>query len=89
MRFPKPKRIVDKKVLAAVRKRPCCACGKRGEIHAHHIKTRGAGGGDTFDNLLPLCLKHHNEIHKIGSQAMRDKYWQMDSYLSEIKRGEP
>ena len=84
MKFPKPTRLKDKQVLESVRKRPCCACGKWGDIHAHHIKTRGAGGGDTFENLLPLCMSHHTEIHKIGAQAMREKYWQVEDYLKQI-----
>lgn len=27
----------------------------------HHVTSRGAGGGDTADNVMPLCRKHHSE----------------------------
>lgn len=34
--------------------------------HPHHIRTRGAGGDDSPDNLLALSLEKHNEIHTLG-----------------------
>ncbi len=42
--------------------------------HPHHVKSRGAGGGDTADNLMPLCAEHHREIHQIGPSGMGEKY---------------
>ncbi len=30
----------------------------------HHIKTKGAGGADIEENLILLCMKHHNMVHK-------------------------
>lgn len=27
----------------------------------HHVTSRGAGGGDTADNVMPLCRTHHDE----------------------------
>ena len=30
----------------------------------HHVKTRGAGGGDEW--CIPLCRIHHAEIHNTG-----------------------
>jgi hypothetical protein len=36
----------------------CQGCGrllKRNEASPHHIKTRGAGGGDELSNLALLC----------------------------------
>lgn len=32
----------------------------------HHIRSRGAGGDDSPENLLALSLEKHNEIHLIG-----------------------
>lgn len=43
---------------------PCCACGHRGEIHAHHVVSRGAGG--TADDMVPLCATCHARVHTIG-----------------------
>ena len=34
--------------------------------HLHHIKTRGAGGGDNRDNVVMYCSFCHNEIHNKG-----------------------
>ena len=33
---------------------------------AHYVKTRGAGGGDEPENLMPLCRVHLSEIHMTG-----------------------
>ncbi len=32
--------------------------------HAHHIKTRGAGGTNETDNLIRVCPIHHDQIHR-------------------------
>lgn len=85
MMFPKPVRQKDKKALEKVRKKPCCCCGTWQLIHAHHIKSRGSGGPDTLNNLLPLCFRHHTEIHQIGLTKMLDLYSGLASYIREIK----
>jgi hypothetical protein len=30
-----------------------------GGLDIHHIDTRGSGGGDTIDNVILLCRRHH------------------------------
>lgn len=65
MSFPKPKRVVNKKLLAEVRARPCRVCG-RTPSDAHHIKHRGSGGGDEEWNILAACRQCHQNVHKIG-----------------------
>ncbi len=40
---------------------PLCACA--GELDAHHITTRGAGGGDNLENGILLCRRHHQLAH--------------------------
>lgn len=64
--FRKPMREVDAQLLEAVRKMYCAACGKGNEIHAHHVTSKGAGGGDTRDNVMPLCAAHHAFWHSKG-----------------------
>lgn len=49
----------DPKFVAQIRALPCMACGRHGMTEAHHVKTRGSGGGDEPWNLLPLCTEHH------------------------------
>lgn len=61
----KPRRIVDEGLLEEVRRLPCAVCG-RGPVDPAHIKSRGAGGPDTLENLLPLCRSHHTQHHRIG-----------------------
>jgi hypothetical protein len=73
----KPKRVVDKELLRVVSKLPCLACPMPSPEEyfwilsnmeaaprisdPHHVTSRGAGGGDTATNVMPLCRGHHNE----------------------------
>jgi hypothetical protein len=34
------------------------------KLHVHHIKFRSNGGSDKPNNLITVCEKHHNQIHK-------------------------
>jgi 5-methylcytosine-specific restriction endonuclease McrA len=36
-----------------------------GPIHEHHWIPREDGGPDTQENLVPLCKKHHDMVHRI------------------------
>ncbi len=64
-------------------------CG--GKMDPHHVKTRGAGGGD--DQVVPLCRDHHSQLDSwgIGQETFQDIYgvdlpklagetWMADSY---------
>ncbi len=39
-------------------------CRARSGLHVHHIRSRGAGGPNTFDNLIVVCDFHHLVIHR-------------------------
>ena len=80
-------RIVNEELLAVVRTLPCLACSERhpglaidsisdgySQSQPHHVTSRGAGGDDVAENLMPLCMWHHIEIHKIGLSSMSDRY---------------
>lgn len=61
----------------------CIVCGEMG-VDLHHIKSRGAGGRDTVENLIPLCRKHHTMIHQYGLNRMAReqiavRYWLEES----------
>jgi hypothetical protein len=43
----------------------CEVCGAESQP-CHHLRTRGAGGQDTPENLLALCVQHHRMIHNVG-----------------------
>lgn len=68
------KRVKSKENIEKVKEMPCVACGRSGPSDAHHIRSRGAGGGDELTNLMSLCRICHVEIHKIGRKTFFDKY---------------
>ena len=51
---------------------------------AHHIQHKGAGGGDTKENLITLCRVHHNKVHNgnISREKLRMilKHWYSYEY---------
>ena len=49
----------------------CLVC-KTTPCHAHHVVTRAAGG--TFKDLVPLCVRHHKELHDSGVHTFSKKY---------------
>lgn len=61
--IPKPIRIKDAQALVSARKPYCQYCGKVGGCQVHHIITKGAGGHDTPDNLISLCISCHAKCH--------------------------
>ena len=77
MSFPKAVRIKDEAVLVLVRRQRCLACptgGQHLQTEPDHITTRGAGGGDTLDNLWPLCVLHHRTRHMKGLRFMVENF---------------
>lgn len=88
--------VQDRAFLDSLKVQPCAACGL-GPCDPAHIKTRGSGGGDTWDNVLPLCREHHTEQHKRGMRFMELRYpalahqlkirgWRYDSFLLRWER---
>jgi hypothetical protein len=45
-------------------------CTRQAE-HAHHMRRRSQGGGDTPDNLLIVCSRCHTDIHANPAEAAR------------------
>lgn len=100
--FPKRPRIVNEKLLRAVARLPCLACPQPSREafqaivddldHAprisdpHHVTTRGAGGGDVAENVMPLCPKHHQEYHRRGGREMADRYPRVLAWLQGFNR---
>ncbi|OCG08883.1 hypothetical protein A9G13_02135 [Gilliamella sp. wkB178] len=63
---PKMKRWESTKYLQWVKTQPCVCCGQQSD-DPHHIIGYGQGkmGGKAHDIFtIPLCRKHHNELHK-------------------------
>lgn len=63
----------DRALLELVRTLPCMACTKT-PSEAHHVTTRGAGGGDTPTNVMPLCSFHHRLWHFKGPGYMIENF---------------
>lgn len=59
----KTPRVEDPDTIKAMRKDYCELCGKPAYKEPHHIKSRGAGGGDIPENLIQLCSEHHFAAH--------------------------
>ena len=81
--------IVDEKLLDRWRQQPCAICGKRPPSEAHHLTAKGIGGGnrkDVDENILPLCLRHHREVH--DGNILRDVLMAIVAYRgTEYKEG--
>ena len=75
------KRIVNKLLLNSYHDEPCTVCKKEYGTVAHHIKTKGSGGHDVESNLMPLCVSHHDEVHKKGLNYFADKYYRARLFL--------
>jgi len=69
---PKKKRVVNKELLQRIRLLPCANCGAGGS-DPHHIISRGAGGVDVEENVLPLCRHCHSKIHSVGIRKFIEK----------------
>ncbi|MPL58620.1 hypothetical protein SDC9_04154 [bioreactor metagenome] len=62
--IPKTPRIKNPKLIKQIRSIGYCEyCSSRFALQVHHIKTRGAGGNDTEDNLICLCYLCHGWAH--------------------------
>lgn len=85
MKFPKTKRIENRKLLDKITEQPCCVCGAMPPSDPHHLSTKGSGGDDTEDNLIPLCRMHHVMIHAEGSK-MLEKHPHVKELLIEMGR---
>lgn len=69
--------------------RTCCVCSKKADIH--HVDVVGMGNNrrkidNTGRRFMALCREHHQEIHKIGSQAFSKKYHVAGIKLNEETR---
>jgi hypothetical protein len=64
--IPKPARFKNEALLERIRQMPCIVCGAPGPSDPSHIKSRGAGGGDTEHNCVPMCRDCHCEWGRKG-----------------------
>ena len=61
---PRPARVRSWALVEAARRAYCENCWTtQGPFHVHHIRSRGAGGGDEPQNLISLCFECHRKVH--------------------------
>lgn len=72
--FPKIKRFKSKENIDQIKSLPCCACGDQGPSDAHHLKSRGSGGGDELENLVPVCRRCHSLAHSMGTKRFLEYF---------------
>lgn len=82
----KTKRIVNKELLEYIRKELfCIVCGAPNP-QPHHVSTKGSGGQDTADNLMPLCFREHRLWHDKGAKYMTENYPSVLRWLENAGR---
>lgn len=42
----------------------CQVCGSQNHVEGHHIVDYQFGGAAKADNIIALCQKHHNDVHR-------------------------
>ena len=52
---------------------PCRASAENGNCF-YHIKTRGSGGKDVPENMIPVCKRCHVTFHNHSTNYMASKY---------------
>ncbi|MGK3355006.1 DUF968 domain-containing protein, partial [Escherichia coli] len=75
MKRPKRRRWLNEKYTRWVKTQPCACCGKPAD-DPHHLIGHGQGGMGTKAHdlfVLPLCRKHHDELHA-DTVAFEEKY---------------
>jgi hypothetical protein len=69
--FDEPRRVRDKEHLRHVAAQPCVLCSAR-PAEAHHIRfaqPRALGRKVSDEFTVPLCHKHHRDVHHSGNEA--------------------
>lgn len=69
--FPEPHRIRDKDHLRFVASQPCLLCSAT-PSDAHHVRfaqPRAMSRKVGDDYTVPLCRKHHRDLHHCGNEA--------------------
>ena len=65
-------------ILDEYRKKNCAVGeGCIGQVVGHHIRSKGASGPDTENNLIALCIRHHRHIHNWGNTKFILEYPQV------------
>lgn len=83
----KNKRIVNRNLVEYVKTLPSVASGGLGG-DCHHVSSRGSGGDDVPENLMPLSRKEHIEWHQLGPKRFCEKYPMALEWLKRAGRSD-
>lgn len=75
--LPKPTREIDLTYRAWIITQPCAICGCFHTVAGHHWQEKGHGGKGTKCSdyrLVPLCVFHHDEVHRKGRDTFSAMY---------------
>lgn len=83
-------RVVDPAVVEGVRRRDgCCLYGLiaqdgcKGMLAVHHIEKRSQGGDDVPENLIVLCMRHHDRAERnlITAKQIKEVMTRFHGYI--------
>ena len=86
--FPKISRLESQANLDLMRSYACHVCGVT-PVDVHHVRTKGAGGGDDLNNLISLCRVCHTKVHQMGVKTFWKKYGEAIAWFRERKKLPP
>lgn len=86
------KRYQNKKHIDYIHTLSCCCSNSEcnGVVQVHHLLKpfdgiRGMGMKSNDKNLVPLCVYHHNELHRMGNEyKFSYKYFGWEAQLKHI-----
>lgn len=89
MEFPKKKRKQNQDLIDYLGDRlECACCAQQAPNDMDHLVTKGSGGHDEFNNLVPLCRNCHTLRHKNGISYLIEKFPSYKSYLRMLGQSE-
>lgn len=85
---------IQRYIIACLRNKVCCVCGKRVDVDLHHSPALGVpyeqdDGKQT--GFMSLCREHHSMAHNIGLKEFEKLFclqpvWLSDSLIYELKK---
>ena len=82
---------LPKYTWACLMKKRCVVCGRKAELHhVDHVQTNRERISHIGMRALPLCRKHHNEVHGMGEKDFLKKYIlepvRIDEQIADVYR---
>lgn len=85
----KPGRVVDPAHLDRVRALPCCICGTRIAVEAHHLREGQGQQRACDDETIPLCASHHrtgpDAFHRLGRRRWEALFGTQREHLARTR----